>query len=90
MEHLIANKEPNIFISISNNTCQVLWRQPLTVLHYSVVEAVITLGEWVRLLASHTTVLALVGGILGLLLYEHCSLLSDHFFFLALYTRSTL
>ena len=27
---------------------QVVWRQPLRVLHYAFIEAIITLGEWAR------------------------------------------
>ena len=59
------SKESVKSVKAAEKPSLVLWRQPLTVVHYSVMEAVLTLGEWARLLATHTTALALVGGILA-------------------------
>jgi len=49
----------------------VLWRRPLTVLHYASVEAIITLGDWARYLISQTAVLVLIGGLIGLYILLH-------------------
>jgi len=49
----------------------VLWRSPLKVLHYSLMEALITLSEWTRYLTSHTLVLAPLLALLGLYFLLH-------------------
>merc|ERR1712012_1458374 len=49
----------------------VLWRRPLTVLHFASVEAIITLGDWARYLISQTAVLVLIGGLIGLYFLLH-------------------
>lgn len=43
----------------------VLWRSPVTVLHYSVMETIITVREWARYLTSHTVPLALFVALVG-------------------------
>jgi len=43
----------------------VLWRNPVTVIHYSVMETVIILKEWARYLTSHTLLLYVVVALLG-------------------------
>jgi len=49
----------------------VLWRQPLRVLHYAFIEAIITLGEWARYLMSQTAILVLLGGLIGVYVLLH-------------------
>lgn len=49
----------------------VVWRQPLRVLHYAFIEAIITLGEWARYLMSQTAVLVLLGGLIGVYVLLH-------------------
>jgi len=49
----------------------VLWRQPLRVLHYAFIEAIITLGDWARYLISQTAVLVLLGGLIGVYVLLH-------------------
>merc|ERR1719384_2803096 len=49
----------------------VLWRQPLRVLHYAFIEAIITLGEWTRYLMSQTAILVLLGGLIGVYVLLH-------------------
>jgi len=49
----------------------VLWRQPLRVLQYAFIEAIITLGDWARYLISQTAVLVLLGGLIGVYVLLH-------------------
>merc|ERR1719234_1609347 len=49
----------------------VLWRQPLRVLHYAFIEAIITLGDWARYLFSQTAVLLLLGALIGVYILLH-------------------